>query len=772
MNTTQSPRTGICSDSAFNYCCTGSRWDLKCVEKADTVSNLCGRDLWTKIQIPSAQPSSPTQQFLPRDFNVVAIGTPGDITGLAHVQDPVAARGTVFGNSFDLSQLRREPYAAIAGSINFCNGTVHGNVAYATSYTDTCGSGAVTYDPTTSTHTATAGSLVNWSTVFNNMLNMSLEIGAYDRQMAATKANQTVTFTGTDPEMNVFKINGDDLTGTTSYNFNVPAGSSVIVNVFPTVAPGGGFKSMTIANAGMSGNVTPGNLLWNITWTQPPTSLTVSSVSWIGSILAPNSVLSLNNDHVTGTVVALRVLGSSTEYYSSPYHVPSLPLTLAKQYIKHVVVIVQENRSFDNYFSTFPGTDANPFATNRYTCSGCTCSLNNGCTPGTAGCYSFRELTNTVDPDLPHMNPDWTADSANPIVVNGTNFNSPIDFLQHNCASGHTSTNDLQATVGFHNATEIPNYWTYARTFVLQDRLFQTVPSWSPVVHTYLVSGWNADCTSGSSCIGKIDTYYPATSNNRYLWNDITNLLKNQATWKFFLGEDWDYRCTQCGTAPLNCFKAAGSDRIAFFWNPLSDPSGSFQTVHDNNDLGNVVQLQALYTAIADPNDPGGNSVPQVSWIVPGEAVSEHGGLANADVKWGQAYVTSIINAFMSKPALWQTTAIFVNWDDWGGFYDHVVSAKAFNDDSYGFRVPGLLITPWAKVGVDHQVLSHDAYLKLIEDLFLSGKRIDKSNGASPTPLDARPHQRETSPNLGDLVNEFDFNHAPISPLNLPCSVP
>src|SRR5215471_2355325 len=276
MNTTQSPRTGICSDSAFNYCCTGSRWDLKCVEKADTVSNLCGRDLWTKIQIPSAQPSSPTQQFLPRDFNVVAIGTPGDITGLAHVQDPVAARGTVFGNSFDLSQLRREPYAAIAGSINFCNGTVHGNVAFATSYTDTCGSGAVTYDPTTSTHTATAGSLVNWSTVFNNMLNMSLEIGAYDRQMAATKANQTVTFTGTDPEMNVFKINGDDLTGTTSYNFNVPAGSSVIVNVFPTVAPGGGFKSMTIANAGMSGNVTPGNLLWNITWTQPPTSLTGS----------------------------------------------------------------------------------------------------------------------------------------------------------------------------------------------------------------------------------------------------------------------------------------------------------------------------------------------------------------------------------------------------------------------------------------------------------------------------------------------------------------
>src|SRR5262247_3558603 len=72
MNTTQSPRTVICSDPAFNYCCT-SKWDLKCVERADGPANFCGRDLWTKLQIPN------TQQFLPRDFNVVAIGTPGDI---------------------------------------------------------------------------------------------------------------------------------------------------------------------------------------------------------------------------------------------------------------------------------------------------------------------------------------------------------------------------------------------------------------------------------------------------------------------------------------------------------------------------------------------------------------------------------------------------------------------------------------------------------------------------------------------------------------------
>jgi phospholipase C len=133
----------------------------------------------------------------------------------------------------------------------------------------------------------------------------------------------------------------------------------------------------------------------------------------------------------------------------------------------------------------------------------------------------------------------------------------------------------------------------------------------------------------------------------------------------------------------------------------------------------------------------------------------------------------------MRNQALWQTTAIFVSWDDWGGFYDHVVPEKPYTsvpspdtrDTTYGIRVPGLLISPWVtKRGyIDPQTLSHDAYLKLIEDIFLQSERIGGSG--SPTAVDDRVAHRESADNVGDLVKELDFGHEPLAPLtNLSCN--
>ena len=105
----------------------------------------------------------------------------------------------------------------------------------------------------------------------------------------------------------------------------------------------------------------------------------------------------------------------------------------------------------------------------------------------------------------------------------------------------------------------------------------------------------------------------------------------------------------------------------------------------------------------------------------------------------GQAYVTGLINAIMQQPGL-ELTAIFLAWDDWGGFYDHVTPPRV-DEQGYGLRVPGLVISPYAKQGyIDHQTLSFDAYLKFIEDDFLGGKRIDPSTDGRPDP---RPTVRE-----------------------------
>ena len=130
----------------------------------------------------------------------------------------------------------------------------------------------------------------------------------------------------------------------------------------------------------------------------------------------------------------------------------------------------------------------------------------------------------------------------------------------------------------------------------------------------------------------------------------------------------------------------------------------------------------------------------------------------------GQAYVTGLINAIMQGPD-WSSTAIFLAWDDWGGFFDHVVPPH-IDINGYGLRVPGLVISPYAKKGyIDHQTLSFDAYVKFIEDDFLGGQRIDPQTDGRPDP---RPTVRENVSQLGNMMADFDFSQQPRPPVVLP----
>jgi phospholipase C len=117
----------------------------------------------------------------------------------------------------------------------------------------------------------------------------------------------------------------------------------------------------------------------------------------------------------------------------------------------------------------------------------------------------------------------------------------------------------------------------------------------------------------------------------------------------------------------------------------------------------------------------------------------------------------------------WKSSAIFLAWDDWGGFYDHV-RPPVVDSSGYGLRVPALVISPYAKRGyIDHQILSQDAYLKFIEDDFLHGQRIDPKTDGRPDP---RPDVRENEQLLGNLLSDFDFHQKPRPPLILPLHPP
>jgi phospholipase C len=125
--------------------------------------------------------------------------------------------------------------------------------------------------------------------------------------------------------------------------------------------------------------------------------------------------------------------------------------------------------------------------------------------------------------------------------------------------------------------------------------------------------------------------------------------------------------------------------------------------------------------------------------------------------------VTNVINAIM-KGRDWRSTAIFLVWDDWGGYYDHV-APPTVDAQGYGLRVPALVLSPYARRGyIDHQTLSFDAYLKFIEDDFIGGKRLNPRSDGRPDP---RPDVRENASILGNLTRDFDFTQRPRRPVIL-----
>jgi phospholipase C len=248
------------------------------------------------------------------------------------------------------------------------------------------------------------------------------------------------------------------------------------------------------------------------------------------------------------------------------------------------------------------------------------------------------------------------------------------------------------------------------------------------------------------SCRSNLNNYDHIASGARdWAWTDLTYLLhRNHVSWAYYISGG---QAPDCADGDITCAPVRQNARTPSIWNPLPD----FKTVRDDGQAGNVQDVSKFYAAAKK------GTLPAVSWVAPSQAVSEH---PPALVSTGQEYVARLVRAVASSPD-WYSTAIFVTWDDWGGFYDHVPPPKV-DVNGYGLRVPALVISPYARRGyVDHQTLSFDAYLKFIEDVFLAHSRIDPRTDARPDP---RPTVREDVRRLGDLARDFDFSQSPAPP--------
>ncbi len=421
---------------------------------------------------------------------------------------------------------------------------------------------------------------------------------------------------------------------------------------------------------------------------------------------------------------------------------------LAATKIRHVIVIMQENRSFDHYFGTFPGAEGIPMQNGVPTVcvpdpkrGGCVRPFHNPANINWGGPHSAQAHITDVD--------GGKMDGFIGVAEGAGHCTNPYDPF--------CTTPDTTDVMGYHDQREIPNYWTYAQTFVLQDHMFEPNASWSLPDHLFMVSEWSAKCSvrdDPMSCVNALQSPDELAENGQtqprpnYAWTDLTYLMhRHNVSWKYYVAVGTQ---PDCDDGAMTCTPKAQQPGTPEIWNPLP----YFTTVQTDGEAANIQTLDHFYT------DAAAGNLPAVAWIVPNGANSEH---PTARVSTGETYVTGLINAIMQTPA-WDSTAIFLAWDDWGGFYDHV-APPVVDQNGYGMRVPGLVISPYAKAGfIDHQTLSFDAYARFIEDLFLGGQRLDPANDGRPDP---RPTVREKASILGDLLQDFDFRQAPRPPLVL-----
>lgn len=326
---------------------------------------------------------------------------------------------------------------------------------------------------------------------------------------------------------------------------------------------------------------------------------------------------------------------------------------------------MQENHSFDNYFGTFPGL-AKKYAESLNTCMPVNSTF---CVKPYNGDNQSVYIQGI---DLFHS---WIPSHGayNNGSMNGF-ITAQLSYAEKTGVENFNLTNATAAMSYYTNVT-IPNYWDYASYYALDANFFSSTLSYSLPNHYYLVAA-------------RDDGY---AYNEPHLFNltypTLTGELDEAGiSWKFYAGgwlDQWD--CKPFNSSVFeNELEDAGFD---YFWSPLAD----FPAVQQGPDCDNLLNYNDLMKNLSS------GYLPAVTWITPNTTDSDHPGLGSP-LPTSQLYVTSIINAISSNPNLWNNTAIFLTWDEFGGYYDGIPPVQ-FDQFGYGFRVPLIAISPYVEAG-------------------------------------------------------------------------
>jgi phospholipase C len=351
--------------------------------------------------------------------------------------------------------------------------------------------------------------------------------------------------------------------------------------------------------------------------------------------------------------------------------------------IRHIVVLMMENHPFDNLFGTYCQS-VGPLCpdTVRGIPAGTCVPVN--LTQPSLGCIKPFPFTaaNLSTPDMPHV------------------YNASMAAWNHGAMNGFTAAEHAgREPFGYYNGSTVPVAWDLAQEFGIGDNFYSSALSYSLPNHWYLLAG-QAPPVSVYYGFGGPEyrsTYLHQANGTRSV-QDLLNASPS-VSWKYY---DW-----ALPSYDVAIHTAPGGFSAYNYWNPLAAKAESYTSWYSSH----FVARTGFFA------DAGNGTLPNVSWIMPDYTFSDH---PPANVSVGETYIASVANAIAASPD-WNSTALFVTWDDYGGFYDHA-PPPVLDPLGLSFREPLLVVSPYTSAGlVVHSLGYFESLLHFIEWRFNLG---------------------------------------------------
>ena len=350
--------------------------------------------------------------------------------------------------------------------------------------------------------------------------------------------------------------------------------------------------------------------------------------------------------------------------------------------VSHIVFLLQENHAYDNFYGTYCQVSGKycPSVGNGIPTGTCVPYYPTNLSRGCAKPFPFTAQGLTI-PDLPH---DWRSTH---LAYNGGAMNN-----------FYTAEANHNNTFGYYNATTIPVYWDLAEEYGLGDNFYSPAASYSLPNHWFAVAGaapnisYTVKTEVAGTSVKDLHTYLNQSNATPAIEDRLNH---SKVSWKYY---DFALGNYTWSTVP------APNSPAYSYWNPMAAREQSYTW----GPRKHFVPRNDFFT------DAKNGSLPNISWVIPTPPESDH---PSENLSTGESWVASVVDAIEASPE-WNSTVLFISWDEYGGFYDHV-PPPILDTRGDGFRVPVVVVGPYVTQGViNHQQLDFDSILHLMENRF------------------------------------------------------